>query len=274
MDFATLIGLIAGTLIVAIAILSGSDPAIFVNAPGLLIVLGGTFSATLIKFPLADCTKSFSLAVKKAFWAETDTPEGLIVEVNAMADLVRKKSLLALESYEIKNPFLNIGARLCVDGRKPEFIRRVLAKEMEHSIERHLLGERIFRGMGESAPAFGMIGTLVGLVQMLSNMQDPSSIGPSMAVALLTTFYGALFANLAANPIADKLRIRSEKEYLHKSLIIESVLSIQKGENPRLMHELLEAFIPTNLRSALVTSDYEGVERRKNDRRSGEPNNE
>ena len=262
MDFATLIGLIIGTIIIAMAVLSGSDPSIFVNAPGLLIVLGGTFAATLIKFPLTACAQAFSLAVKTAFWEESDSPESLIAEANSMIDIVRKQNLLALEGHEIKNPFLSIGVRLSIDGRKPDFIRKVLAKVMEQSIERHLLGEKIFRGIGDSAPAFGMIGTLVGLVQMLSNMQDPSSIGPAMAVALLTTLYGALFANLVANPIADKLRIRSDQEYLQKSLIIESVSSIQKGENPRIMDELLEAYLPTKLRRALAVDNYEGVERR------------
>lgn len=274
MDFATLIGLIIGTAVVAMAILSGSDPAIFINAPGLLIVLGGTFAASLIKFPLFDCINAVRRAIKDAFWEELDSPESLIAEANKMADIVRKKDLLALEDYEIKNPFLNIGVRLCIDGRKPEFVRKVLAKEMEHSIDRHLLGERIFRGMGDSAPAFGMIGTLVGLVQMLSNMQDASSIGPSMAVALLTTLYGALFANLVANPIADKLRIRSEQEHLHKSLITESVLSIQQGENPRIMDELLEAYLPSKLRNALAADTYEGADRRgSGDRRSSDRRN-
>ena len=256
MDFATLIGLFVGTTVVALAILSGSDPSIFINAPGLLIVIGGTLAVTFIKFPLFDTIHAIIRALKQAFWEELDTPEGLIAEAHIMAEIARKKDLLALEGHEIKNPFLRIGVRLSVDGRPPEFIRKLLSSEMERSIDRHLLGEKIFRGMGDSAPAFGMIGTLVGLVQMLSNMQDPSSIGPSMAVALLTTLYGALFANLVCNPIADKLRIRSEQEYLHKSLITESVLSIQKGENPRVMGELLEAFLPSKQRNALAPDSY------------------
>ncbi len=252
MDFATLIGLIFGTGVIILAMLSGSDVSVFINVPGMLIVLGGTFAATLIKFPVGDCFRAFALAVKKAFWQEADRPADLIQLANSLTEIVRKKNLIALENEEIDNPFFRKGIQLCIDGRKPEFIRNVLTKEMNLSIERHEMSEIVFRAIGESAPAFGMIGTLVGLVQMLSNMQEPSSIGPAMAVALLTTLYGALFANLVALPIADKLRSRANQEHVNKSLIIESVLGIQQGVHPRILDELLETYLPSRIRNSIA----------------------
>jgi chemotaxis protein MotA len=251
MDFATLLGLIVGTIVITLAILGGSDALIFVNVPGLLIVLGGTFAATLIKFPITQCMHAFVLGVQKAFRDQIELPTEIIALANHLSAKVRKHGILSLENEPIKNSFLQKGIQLCVDGRSPEFIRRVLMEDKERSIERHEVSEQIFRAIGDSAPAFGLIGTLVGLVQMLSSMDDPSSIGPAMAVALLTTLYGALFANLFALPIADKLKIRTQQEIINKTMVIESVLSIQKGENPRLIAEYLEVFVPSNKRNVL-----------------------
>lgn len=254
MDFATLIGLIIGSAVVAMAMFSGSDVTVFINIPGLMIVLGGTFASTLIKFPIGDCFRGIWLAVKKAFWQEVDQPVELIKLANTLTEIVRKQNLIALDDVEIENPLFKKGIQLCVDGRKPEFIRNVLTKEMNLSIERHEMSEKVFRAMGDSAPAFGMIGTLVGLVQMLSNMKDPSSIGPAMAVALLTTLYGALFANLIALPIADKLKSRTDQEYVNNSLIVECVLGILQGVNPRILEQLLESYLPSSKRSVLNTT--------------------
>ena len=248
MDFATLIGLISGTIIIAFAMLSGSDISAFINIPGLLIVLGGTFAATLIKFPIGICFSSFGLALRKAFWQEPERPRDIIKLANQLATLVRKENLMALERENIANPFFKKGIQLCIDGRKADFIRDVLTREMNLSLERHQFGEKIFRAMGESAPAFGMIGTLVGLVQMLSSLKDAAAIGPAMAVALLTTLYGALIANLIALPIADKLNGHYLQERINKSLILESVLGILEGENPRVLSDLLESYLPTNQR--------------------------
>lgn len=253
MDFATLIGLVIGTTVIAMAMLSGADASVFINIPGLLIVLGGTIASTLIKFPIGDCFRAISLAIKKAFWQEADRPADLIQLANTLTNTVRKQNLIALENAEVENPLFKKGMQLCVDGHKPEFIRNVLTKEMNLSIERHEMSEKVFRAMGDSAPAFGMIGTLVGLVQMLSSMQEPSSIGPAMAIALLTTLYGALFANLIALPIADKLKSRTDQERINKSLIVESVLGIQQGVNPRVLDELLETYLPSYKRSSLGT---------------------
>lgn len=255
MDFATLIGLVVGTAVIIMAILSGADATIFINVPGMLIVMGGTFASTLIKFPVRDFFQSIGLAIKKAFWQEIEDPLAIIQLTNELSGVARKQTLVALEDIEVKNPFFKKGIQLSVDGRKPEYIRDVLSKEMSLSIERHEISEKVFRAMGDAAPAFGMIGTLVGLVQMLANMQDPKSIGPSMAVALLTTLYGAMFANLIAIPIADKLKNRTEHEYINKSLILESVLGILQGVHPRVLNELLESYLPSSHRNIINASN-------------------
>lgn len=253
MDLATLMGLIAGVVIILLAMFSGPvDAGAFFNLPGILIVFGGAMAATLIKFPLGDCIRSFGLAVKSAFVDTTDTPKALIAEANQLAAIVRKNGVLGLEGAEIENPFFQKGVALCVDGHDEAFIQDVLNHEMELSSERFEVGERIFRAIGDAAPAFGLVGTLVGLVQMLSNMQDAESLGPSMAVALLTTLYGALIANLIALPLADKLEIRATRERNNRRLIIDSIMSIKAGRNPRVMDELLETYLSDSERDAAV----------------------
>jgi chemotaxis protein MotA len=242
MDLATLIGMIFGTIVILAAILVGGDFGTFVNIPSLLVVLGGTIAATLAKFSLADCIYAFKVGLKQAFVDESVNPRELIEKIKEMASKARKDGLLALEDEEIPNIFLKKGVMLCVDGQPPEFVQKVLENEMGYSIERMELGEKIFRAIGEAAPAFGMIGTLVGLVQMLANMSDPSSIGPAMAVALLTTLYGALFANLFALPIADKLLLRYMYDRKTKRLITEGVLGIAQGESPHVIDEILGTY--------------------------------
>ena len=242
MDLATLIGMIFGTVVILLAILVGGDFSTFVNIPSLLVVLGGTIAATLAKFSLADCLYAFKVGLKQAFVDESINPRDLIEKIKDMAGKARKDGLLALEEEEIPNVFLKKGVMLCVDGQPPEFVQKVLENEMGYSIERMELGEKIFRAIGDAAPAFGMIGTLVGLVQMLANMSDPSSIGPAMAVALLTTLYGALFANLFALPIADKLLLRYQYDRKTKRLITEGVLGIAQGESPHVIDEILATY--------------------------------
>ena len=242
MDLATLIGMIFGTIVILAAILVGGDFGTFINIPSLLVVLGGTIAATLAKFSLADCIYAFKVGLKQAFVDESVNPRELIEKIKDMASKARKDGLLALEEEEIPNVFLKKGVNLCVDGQPPEFVQKVLENEMGYSIERMELGEKIFRAIGDAAPAFGMIGTLVGLVQMLANMSDPSSIGPAMAVALLTTLYGALFANLFALPIADKLLIRYMYDRKTKRLITEGVMGIAQGESPHVIDEILGTY--------------------------------
>lgn len=248
MDMSTWLGLISGIIIIVLAVMSGSDMDIFINVPGFMIVAGGTLAATLIKFPLSDCIHSSFLALRTAFGAHDVEPSKLIQESIRLSGVVRSSGVKALEDEVVKNRFFQKGLMLCSDNRDEDFIRKLLTKEMNLSIERHEIGERIFRSIGDSAPAFGLIGTLVGLVQMLSNMQDPNSIGPAMAIALLTTLYGAVIANLFAFPIADKLQHRNLNDRLASSLIIEGVIGIKQGQNPRMMEDILESYLPSNLR--------------------------
>lgn len=248
MDIATLIGFIAASGIIASAILLGPNALIFLNIPGLLMVLGGTFGATLMKFPITHMFGAFKVALK-AFFYKNDKPTDLIQEGIEMAQIARKEGFLGLESREVQNEFLQKGVNLCVDGHDPELVRRMLSKDINLTIERHEEGQSIFKAIGDVAPAMGMIGTLVGLVQMLSNMDDPKKIGPAMAVALLTTLYGALIANVFALPIADKLAHRSKEERINRSLILETISAIQEGLNPRVMEQLLKSYLPGNQRT-------------------------
>ena len=255
MDFATLAGLITGVSIITLAVASGSDFAIFINLPGFLIVIGGTTAAVLIKFPLKTCIESFIEGLKTAFVDRSERPMELVKMATHLADMVRKNGRLSLEDAHIKNHFFKKGTALIADGRGPDFVRKVMTMDMDQSIERHLVGERVFRAIGDSAPAFGMIGTLVGLVQMLANMDDPKSIGMGMAVALLTTLYGSLIANLVALPIAEKLQMRAYGEHTNKALIIESLINIEKGENPRVMEEILLTYLPSRERDAVINGN-------------------
>jgi chemotaxis protein MotA len=248
LDITTVLGLIIGIVVVTLAILTGSDLWIFLNLPGFLIVIGGTFAATLIKFPLSGMFVAFTVGVKAAFVNEHDNPRELIDLSIRLTKRARKSGLLSLEKIKVANSFFKKGVQLCVDGRDAEFIRKMLTKEMDMAIMRQEVGEKVFAAIGDSAPAFGMFGTLVGLVQMLSTMSDPTSIGRAMAVALLTTLYGVLIAHLVALPISEKLRAKSVLERENRMLIIEGIVQIQERQNPTVLVELLEAYLPEKQR--------------------------
>ncbi|BES69002.1 flagellar motor protein PomA [Marinobacter nanhaiticus D15-8W] len=252
MDILTLVGLIAGIAIVTVAMLADATLATFLNIPGLMIVLGGTFAVTLIKFRLRSVTGSFRLALSTVFRENSDRPLELIRNVGELARVVRKEGILGLESHETGNDFLRKAINLCVDGHPPELIEEALLEDMQQRMERYDVAERIFRGIGEAAPAIGMLGTLVGLVQMLNTLDDPSSIGPAMAIALLTTLYGAFIAQLIALPLADKIQLKAEDEQRNMTLIITSIQNIMKGQNPRVITELLSAYITPEQHQALV----------------------
>lgn len=249
MDFATLIGLTVGVIVVVAAILVGSDFWVFVNLPGFLIVVGGTMAATFVKFPLNKVFIALLIGTQSALKNINHNPRQLIETSLELAEIARKKGVLALEEVEVSNPFFKRGIKLCVDGHPIEVIRNALVRDMEISIHRNEEGSRIFKAIGDSAPAFGMIGTLVGLVQMLSAMDDPKSIGPAMAVALLTTLYGAVIANLIALPISDKLEAKTEEERLSKELILEAVMQIHARQSPMILADILEGFLPENQRA-------------------------
>ncbi|MBK5935528.1 flagellar motor protein PomA [Halorhodospira halophila] len=251
LDKATLGGLLVGITIIVTAIAASGDAAQFLYLPAVLIVFGGTFSATLIKFSLQQVINSVRVA-GQAFKRRQDDPAALIAQTKELATQVRKHGFLVLEDAEVDNPFFRKALDLTVDGVEPELVQRILREELELSMQRHEEGQRIFRSMGEQAPAFGMIGTLVGLVQMLGNLEDPEAIGPGMAVALLTTLYGALFAQLVALPIADNLEVRAQREYTNNLLIIDAVTCIHKRYNSRLIDEVLSNYLPPSQRGAVA----------------------
>ena len=258
MDIATLLGLFIGMGVVAAAILVGSDMWIFLNLPGFLIVVGGTFAATLIKFPITKVFVALKVGIHAAFVADSEDPLGLVEVAISLAKKSRKGGLLALEGVEIESAFFKKGIQLCVDGMSPEVVRKTMSTEMHQSIRRHEEGAKIFRGIGDASPAFGMIGTLVGLVQMLSSLADPSAIGPAMAVAMLTTLYGAVIANLIALPMAEKLESRTDQEEAIKSLVIDAVLGIQAQTNPNVLGEMLQTYLPDHQRDHLGEGDDSG----------------
>jgi chemotaxis protein MotA len=254
MDIATLLGIISAFGLVVLSITMGGGLSLFVNLPSLMIVIGGTLGATMINYPLKDVMRAISV-VKNAFAPRSLTLEDIINRFLAFGTKARREGILSLESdlEGLEEPFLQKGLQLSVDGLEPSSIREIMETEVDFLRSRHQLGAEIFTTMGTFAPALGMIGTLIGLVQMLQSMEDPSSIGPAMAVALLTTFYGSVLANLVCIPIAGKLRTRSKEEELAKEMMTEGILSLTKGENPRILEQKLFAFLPPKERKSDLT---------------------
>ncbi|TBR41389.1 flagellar motor protein PomA [Marinomonas agarivorans] len=247
MDLATLLGLIGSFAIVIAAIVLGGSGGMFVDTASTLIVLIGSTFVVLMQYPLGQFLGAGKVAAK-AFMFKTVPLESLIDEIFSLADAARKGGLLSLEGMEISHPFMKKGIQLLVDGHDATVVKNQLSKEIKLSYERHINGAKIFKSLGDVGPAMGMIGTLVGLVQMLANMDDPKSIGPSMAIALLTTLYGAILANMFALPIQAKLDRRANEELMTQQLILDALLSIQLGQNPRVIDGMLKAYIAENKR--------------------------
>ena len=232
-----------------IAISMGGGIQLFINIPALMIVVGGTLGATMINYPVKDVLGVFKV-VKKALFAKKISVTQLIKRFVDFAKKSRKEGILALEGdiKDVSDEFLRKGVQLAIDGLEPQEIGEILETEIDFVRSRHQLGAEIFTSMGTYSPALGMIGTLIGLVQMLQTMDDASKIGPAMAVALLTTFYGSIMANIVCLPIAGKLRTRSKEEVLTKEMAIQGIASLSNGDNPRILEQKLQAFIPPNQR--------------------------
>ncbi|MEM1404402.1 MAG: flagellar motor protein PomA [Pseudomonadota bacterium] len=242
MDLATLLGMLGAIGIVLAAILTGGSALVFVNIPSILIVVGGTVMVVMIKFSMGQFFGAFKVAAT-AFINKTDEPEAVIEKIVELANIARKEGMLALENAEIENEFLEEGIKMLIDGNSREVVEAVMQKDLKATIDRHSWGAKVFSATADVAPAMGMIGTLIGLVQMLSNMDDPKSIGPAMAVALLTTLYGAMIANMVAMPLADKLTLRKADENRIRSMCLDGVLAIQEGQNPRIIESMLKAYL-------------------------------
>lgn len=253
MDTATLIGLVSGTILIALAIVLGGDFMLFVNFPSILIVVGGTIATLFIRYPLSDVFSTLTI-VKQAFFVKLKDQGEVITQFIQLSQISRKEGLLALERIQFDDPFLAKGIAYCVDGAETRQIEAILMKDIQYTKARHESGQAILKAVNQSAPAFGMIGTLIGLVQMLAGMDDPKSIGPAMAVAILTTLYGAVIANLFALPLSDKLAYRSSEEIDLKLLMLEGILGLKRGENPRMLEETLHTFLAPKAREALKSA--------------------
>jgi len=244
MDIATLMGVVSGFSLVILAIKMGGGLIFFWNAPSAMIVIGGTLAITLINYPLSDVL-SVMMVLKNAFLYKVPQPRAVVPNIVELAKIARREGILALEKKvkEMNEPFLNKGVELAVDGLEPDGIKGIMENELLATEDRHKKGAEIFTVMGTFAPAMGMIGTLIGLVQMLVKMDDPKAIGPAMAVALITTFYGSIMANLIFLPVAGKLKVRREEEAKYKQLIVEGISSIQVGDNPRVVEQKLNTYL-------------------------------
>ena len=237
---------------IILAILTGGGAGMFLNIPSLMIVVGGMVASTLIHFSLGTVLKIFSVA-KKTVFSQLPPEQEVVQRMVDCAAVNRRDGALALErqAQDIEDGFLVKGLQMLIDGQSEEAIEQQLNTEVEYLAERHATGKKVLEFMGASAPAFGMIGTLIGLIQMLQNLSDPSGLGLGMSTALRTTFYGALLANLVFLPLAGKLDLRSKTETLQKQMIIEGLLSIARGESPTAVRERMQAFLDAKNRQEL-----------------------
>ncbi len=251
MDIATIIGVVlAVALILGSIVIGGGNFMSFVDAPSMMVVVGGAIAAGMISFPLKNFLSVFGVTLKVVFNKLDSVPQ-IIEELVSLAETARRDGLLALESRlgEIKNSFIVLGIQMAVDGTRPEVMEDILRTEIDAVATRHRDGKALHDCMGRFAPAFGMIGTLMGLVIMLGDMSDPSKIGAGMAVALLTTMYGAIASNVVFLPFAEKLGFNNKKELLTMEIIVRGIMAIQSGENPRVIEQKLNTFIPPKLRA-------------------------
>lgn len=249
MDLASILGIVFSFSVVVVAMFLGGNLSQFVDLPSVLIVIGGGLAATLIRFPLAGLLAAFGTGGKVAFKHKKTDPRSIIEKIAELADIVRRNGPLGLEQVELSDPTLAKGVQFVTDGYEAVFIRDAMERERDLYLDRLEEGQRVFRALGDSAPAFGMIGTLVGLVQLLSNMDDPSAIGPAMATALLTTLYGALIANVLCMPIADKLGSKFKTEELNQSLIIDGIMQLRQNKSPDSVKEALISYLPEQARA-------------------------
>ena len=253
MDLASVIGLLVACGLIIGSILMGSAPfSAFIDVPSMLVVLGGSMAAGLMSFPLKSML-SAPLVVKNAFFNKSASIPQLIEQIVSLADTARRDGLLALEGRldEIDNGFIILGVQMAVDGTRAEVIEDIMRTEIDAVATRHRDGKSILDQLGRFAPAYGMIGTLMGLIMMLSDMSDPSSIGAGMAVALITTLYGAIAANVVFIPFAEKLGFINKQELLTMEITVRGIMAIQSGENPRVIEQKLSTFLPPKTRAAM-----------------------
>lgn len=252
MDIATVLGLMlgAGLILLSILISPGSPFGAFIDYPSMMVVIGGSFAAVMISFPLSRVL-AMGGVMKVVFLNKPPNIPDLIEQIVSLAETARRDGLLALEARieDLDNPFVVLGIQMAVDGTQPEVIEDVMRTEMEAVSKRHREGKGLLDQAGRFAPAFGMIGTLMGLIMMLGNMQDPAAIGPGMAVALITTLYGAIVSNLIFLPCAEKLAFIHRQEALAREIIVRGIMGIQSGDNPRIIEQKLNTYVPPRARA-------------------------
>src|SRR3954469_8781449 len=250
MDIMTTVGLLAGLAVIVTMVILGGDLHMFISEHAMIIIFGGSIAATMIRFPLGVMLHGLPLGLKFAFTMSSLSARDLVDELARIAEIARKQGPVGLEKVETHEPFLAKGIRYVADGYDLEFIRDNLERDRDNFLMHLNEGSKIYRAIGDCAPAFGMIGTLIGMVQMFSNMSDPSKLGPFMATALLATLYGALVANLLCLPIADKLHGKLIDAETNRTLIIDVILVIRDSKGPTLVSEFLLAYLPAKHRLA------------------------
>jgi chemotaxis protein MotA len=252
------IGSIAGLLLVILAIMGsimyGGSILLFVDVPSILVVGFGCVGVSAMKWPPVTWKKLVP-ALQKFLVVKDLDPKAMIDKIQELAEMARRESVFALEKAEIDDPFLKKASTLAADNRPPDVIKGILQLEIDAMGDRHKVAIQVMDGLADDGPAMGMIGTLIGLVQMLQNLSDPSAIGPAMAVALLTTFYGSVIANTIANPIKNKLEANSKREIATMSIVIAGILGIVAGENPKVIREKLDSFLPPEQRNVEVAAE-------------------
>jgi len=250
MDIGSFIGIISGISLILGAIFLGGDIHNFINIPGIMIVLGGTIATTLLTFQFRDVFASFKAAYF-VFLKKKEDPNKVVATMIKLCQISRRQGLLELSKVKTNSTFLKKSCGLISDGSENEVIRDALRTEIESLKMRHFIVQDVFKKMGTYAPAFGMLGTLIGLVQMLSKLSDPTTIGPAMATALLTTFYGSLLSTLLFLPIAGKLKARTVMEVINHEIMLEGSIAILDSNNPLIVYERLSSFIPARSRKSL-----------------------
>lgn len=248
MDFATGVGLLFGVAVLCTLIVMGGSFSLYYDIHAVIVIGGGTAAATIIRFPFSALVHGLPMGLRYAFTIRSMHPRELIDEITKIAETVRKNGPMALERVQVDDEFLAQGIRYIADGYDRDFIKETMERDRDYFVMRLEEGMKIYQAMGDAAPAWGMIGTLIGMVQMFANMEDPSKLGPFMAVSLLATLYGALVGNLIALPIADKLKLKMEEEDISRSLVIDGILQIRDSKSPTIVREMLYAYLPAHHR--------------------------
>lgn len=253
MDIATAVGILGGiATIVGIILIDGGNFAAYFDKHAVIIIFGGATAATMIRFPFSSIVHGLPMGMRYVFTMRAMHPRELIDEITKVAEIVRKSGPIALENVKVPDAFLAQGVRFIADGYDKDFIRDTMERDRDNFLVRLEEGSKIYRAIGDCAPAWGMIGTILGMVIMFANMDDPSKLGPGMATALLATLYGAIVANMITLPIADKLHLKLEEEEISRSLIIDGILQIRDSKSPTLVREMLLAYLPDHHRGEMA----------------------